>query len=311
MTQREPTVSVVICFLNEERFLAQAVASVVAQTFADWELLLVDDGSSDGSSAIARQLAATDPDRIHYLDHAGHANLGLSASRNAGIARARGRFVAFLDADDIWYPPKLAQQVAILETHPSAAMVIGASNYWRSWSAQANRPDEIISVGAEADTLIAPPHLMTTLYPLGTGAAPPPSDLLLRRDVVRAVGGFEASFRGPLMLYEDQAFLSKIYRSHPVYVASACWDRYRLRDDSIVATSHADGRYWQVRSHFLRWLRRDLARTGGATPAVADALARAIHEARVKRVRTRLAGAARRLLPAPWYARLQPLWRSR
>jgi glycosyltransferase involved in cell wall biosynthesis len=308
--QREPAVSVIVCFLNEERFLAEAVASVVAQTFTDWELLLVDDGSSDASSAIARQLAAAEPGRIDYLDHADHRNLGLSASRNAGIRRARGRYIAFLDADDTWYPPKLLQQVAVLEAHPQAAMVIGASNYWRSWSGQADSADVIIPIGAEPDTLIAPPQLMTTLYPLGTGAAPPPSDILLRRDVVQAVGGFEASFRGPLMLYEDQAFLSKVYRSHPVYVASACWDRYRLRDDSIVATSHADGRYWQVRSHFLHWLRRDLARTGGALPAVQDALARAIREARMKLARARLASAARRVLPAPLYERLRPRFRS-
>ena len=304
--QREPAVSVIVCFLNEQRFLAEAVASVVAQTFTDWELLLVDDGSSDASSAIARQLSTADRGRIDYLDHADHCNLGLSASRNAGIRRARGRFVAFLDADDAWYPYKLGQQVAILEAHPQAAMVIGASTYWRSWSGRADSADLVIPIGAEADTLIAPPQLMTTLYPLGTGAAPPPSDLLLRRNVVQAVGGFEASFRGPLMLYEDQAFLSKVYRSHPVYVASACWDRYRLRDDSIVATGHADGRYWQVRSHFLHWLRQDLARTGGAPPAVQDALARAIHEARMKLARARLASAARRLLPAPLFERLRP-----
>jgi len=303
--EREPTVSVIVCFLNEERFLAEAVHSVLRQTFTDWELLLVDDGSNDASSAIARQLAATDPGRIGYIEHAEHRNLGLSASRNAGIVRARGRYVAFLDADDTWYAPKLEQQVAVLEAHPQAAMVIGASNYWRSWSGQADSADEIIPIGAEPDTLIAPPQLITALYPLGTGAAPPPSDLLLRRDVVQAVGGFEASFRGSLMLYEDQAFLSKVYRSHPVYVASACWDRYRQRDDSIVATGHADGRYWQVRSHFLHWLRQDLARTGGAPVSVQAALARAIHEARMKLARARLASAARRILPTPLFERLR------
>ena len=100
MTQRELTVSVIVCFLNEERFLAEAVQSVLGQTFADWELLLVDDGSCDASSVIARQLAATDPGRFDYIEHADHRNLGLSASRNAGIRRARGRYIAFLDADD-------------------------------------------------------------------------------------------------------------------------------------------------------------------------------------------------------------------
>ena len=296
MIQREPMVSVIVCFLNEERFLTEAVQSVLGQTFADWELLLVDDGSTDASSTIARQLAATHPACVDYLEHADHRNLGLSASRNAGIRRARGRYIAFLDADDTWYPRKLEQQVTILERHPQVAMVVGASSYWRSWSGQPNDIDEIIPIGAgQQDAVIAPPLLMTALYPLGTGAAPPPSDILLRRDVVLSVSGFEASFRGPLMLYEDQAFLSKVYRSHPVYVASACWDRYRQRADSIVATTTAAGRYWQVRSHFLQWLQRDLVRTGGAPPAVRDALGRAIRRARINLVRGWLASAKRAL----------------
>ena len=305
--QREPLVSVIVCFLDEERFLAEAVQSVRAQIFADWELWLVDDGSSDGSSAIARQLAASDPGRIEYLEHAGHGNLGLSASRNAGIRRARGRYIAFLDADDTWYLRKLEEQVSLLERYPQAAMVVGASTYWRSWSGLPDGADEIIPIGADQDTLIAPPQLMTALYPLGKGRAPPPSDLLLRRDVVQAVGGFEASFRGPLMLYEDQAFLSKIYRNHPVYVSSACWDRYRQRAESIVATNRAAGRYWKVRSHFLRWLRRDLARTGGVPPGVQEALDRAMREARVTLARGRASSAVRRLLPAALYERLRRL----
>ena len=146
---------------------------------------------------------------------------------------------------------------------------------------------------------------MTPLSPLGAGAAPPPSNLLLRRDVVQQVGGFEASFRGPLMLYEDQAFLSKIYRRHPVYVSSACWDRYRQRADSIVATNLAAGRYWQVRLHFLHWLERDLARSGPTLPAVPDAVRRAIQQARRRSALSMAARAARRLMPAAVYERLR------
>lgn len=301
---RVPTVSVIVCFLDERRFLREAVDSVRAQTFDDWELLLVDDGSSDGSSDIARGLAASQPDRIRYLEHEGHRNLGLSASRNAGIAQARGRCIALLDADDVWLPDKLERQLDLLEHHPDAAMVIGASEYWHSWDAGAVKRDETVPIGAPQDGLVAAPKLMTLLYPLGPGAAPPPSTLLLRSDCVRSVGGFEASFRGPLMLYEDQAFLSKIYRRYPVYVASACWTRYRQRRGSIVQAGLAAGRYWQVRLHFLRWLAQDLARSGGAPDGVWPALREAMRAARrhVLRARVsrglhvlRLHGAYRRL----------------
>src|SRR4051812_27035882 len=110
-------VSVITIFLDGERFLAEAVDSLLAQTYADWELLLVDDGSSDGSTAIARAYAAGRPERIRYLEHEGHANLGMSASRNLGLQHARGEYVAFLDADDVYRPEKLERQVALLQAH--------------------------------------------------------------------------------------------------------------------------------------------------------------------------------------------------
>ena len=97
MTAATPLVSVVMPFLDGIHFLPEAIDSVVTQTYPEWELLLVDDGSTDGSSALARDYARGRPDRIRYLEHAGHANRGKSTSRNLGIAQARGELLAFLD----------------------------------------------------------------------------------------------------------------------------------------------------------------------------------------------------------------------
>src|SRR4051812_43195551 len=121
-SEQTPLVSVIICFLNEEVFLAEAVNSVLAQAYTAWELLLVDDGSTDGSTDVARQFAGQHPHKIRYLDHDGHTNRGLSASRNLGIQQAAGDLLAFLDADDVWLPMKLSQQVAIMQDHPELAM---------------------------------------------------------------------------------------------------------------------------------------------------------------------------------------------
>ena len=85
---RAPRVSVITIFLDEERFLAEAIASVRAQTFGDWELLLVDDGSRDQSAAIARASVAADPKRIRYLQHPGGVNRGMSA--DAALDSLRG-----------------------------------------------------------------------------------------------------------------------------------------------------------------------------------------------------------------------------
>src|SRR5436305_7508812 len=122
----EPFVSAIIIFLNESRFIQEAIDSVLAQHYENWELFLVDDGSSDASTAIALRYAAHHAGRIRYLSHPGHVNRGMSASRNLGLKHATGRYVSFLDADDVWLPQKLVQQMSILESHRDCDMVYGA-----------------------------------------------------------------------------------------------------------------------------------------------------------------------------------------
>jgi glycosyltransferase involved in cell wall biosynthesis len=88
---------------------------VLAQTYDSWELMLVDDGSADGSTDIALRYAKQYPKKVRYFEHDGHQNRGASASRNLGISHAKGHYVAFLDADDVWLPHKLEQQVAVID----------------------------------------------------------------------------------------------------------------------------------------------------------------------------------------------------
>ena len=110
----KPLVSAIIIFLNAEKFIEEAIESVFAQTYENWELLLVDDGSTDSSTRIALRYAEQHHDKVRYLEHSGHQNLGMSAARNLGISHAKGAYLAFLDADDVWLPRKLEQQVAIM-----------------------------------------------------------------------------------------------------------------------------------------------------------------------------------------------------
>jgi len=118
-------VSIITIFLNGEPFIEDAIKSVLVQTYENWELLLVDDGSTDKSTEIAQRYAEKYPEKIRYLEHDGHQNRGMSASRNLGISRAQGTYIGFLDCDDLWMPKKLEQQVAIMETYPEIALVGG------------------------------------------------------------------------------------------------------------------------------------------------------------------------------------------
>jgi glycosyltransferase involved in cell wall biosynthesis len=102
-----PTVSVIIPTYNRKADLARAIRTVVAQSYKDWELTVVDDASPDGTEEVVRSFGDR---RVGYFRHRLHRGAG--AVRNCGICRARGKYVAFLDSDDEWFPEKLAQDVA-------------------------------------------------------------------------------------------------------------------------------------------------------------------------------------------------------
>lgn len=265
----QPLVSVVIIFLNAEKFLEEAIESVFAQSYQHWELLLVDDGSTDGSTPLALGYAERHPDCVRYLEHADHQNVGASASRNLGIGHARGEYLALMDADDVWLPHKLAEQVAIFLSQPAAGMVYGNALYWYSWTGELAdlERDYTPVLGDQLDTLIAPPQLLY-LFLQQKFHVPCPCTIMVRREVIARRGGFEEAFRGIFQLYEDQVFYAKVCFQEPVFVASACWAKYRRHPDSCVATVRAAGRQHAARYFYLDWLERYLAARGGRATAI-------------------------------------------
>lgn len=252
-----PHVSVITPFFNAEAFLAEAIDSVLAQTYPSWELVLVDDGSTDRSTAIARAYADRYPEKIRYCEHEGHRNRGKSTSRNLGLTHARGRYVTFLDADDVFLSHKLERQVALLDANPHAAMVYGRTQYWYSWTGkpQDRKRDTISTLGVKAGHLFQPPLLMVRFLQDG-GMVPCLCALLVRREVIRAVGGFDESIQH---LYEDQVFLAKVCLAMPVLVEDGVGERYRQHPESSSALAMRNRQYhplWPnpARHMFLRWL---------------------------------------------------------
>ena len=266
-----PQVSVITIFLNAQNFIEEAIQSVFAQTYTSWELLLVDDGSTDKSTEIARRFAEQHPEKVRYFEHDGHKNHGMSASRNLGIRNAVGEYIAFLDADDVWLPEKLERQVPILELEPHVAMVYGPTQYWYSWTGLPEdiERDCVPDLGVQRETLFEPPALLTILYPLGEASAPCLCSLLVRSNVIKKIGGFEESFKG---YYEDQAFLTKLYLKETVFVSDGCWDRYRIHPDSCSAVVNQTGQYNSLRKHFLEWLKEYLRMEGVRDPKIWKAL---------------------------------------
>lgn len=261
-----PVVSVVMSFLNAERFMEEAIESVFAQTYPHWELLLVDDGSTDGSSAMARSYAARHPGKVSYLEHPGHRNRGTSASRNLGIANAGGNYVAFLDADDVYLPDRLERHVSLLETMPEVDMVQSDALRWYSWSGATLR-DVRGRCPSQVNTVLRPPSMLRqSLYddPL-RGWFPCVCSATLRRSAVTGAKGFQEEF---FDLCEDWVFFTKVYVHRNVYVTDDVVAKYRKHPGSTLHRALADrksllGRRYDAHVAYLRWLKTYLERNDG------------------------------------------------
>jgi glycosyltransferase involved in cell wall biosynthesis len=314
LTMSDPKVSVVVPFFNAERFLEETIASVLSQTYASWELLLVDDGSTDGGSAMARQHVAHEPSRVRYLQHRGHERRGASAARNLGIQHANGSYIAFLDADDVWLPGKLTAQVAILDAHPEAAMVYNRTQVWYSWTREVDDRcrDFVEHLAVPPDTLITPPTLLSLIL-REESPVPCTCSVLIRRQAVDQVGGFEERF---FDLFTDQAFYAKVLFSLPVFAARGCWDRYRQHPGQSCAAAQRSGRLQQSRRAFLEWLEQYLIARHASGTDVWHALQQALQtyrqpSSRRAALERSVRSVARRALPLPVQDWLRRRWRGR
>ena len=272
-----PLVSVIVPFWNAIAFIGEALDSVLAQTFTAWELVLVDDGSGDGSTEIAKAYVERFPGKIRYVEHEGHQNRGVAASRNLGVRHAQGAYIAFLDADDAWLPNKLARQLAILESEPEAAMVCGPSQFWYSWTGKPEdlARDYVKDLRITPAGLVRPPTLLVSYLTRGTFVANP-STILIRREALERVGGFEEAFTGPVQTWEDAAFLAKVQLGESVFVATECWNKYRRHENSLLSIMTSTGETRAGRLFYLKWLENHLTRQQVDSDQVWNALHRAL-----------------------------------
>ncbi len=273
-------VSAVIIFCNEIEFLAEAVDSVYAQTMTDWELLLVDDGSTDGSSQLAAQLAAERPGQVRHLHHPDGRTRGMSASRNLGVRAATGRYIAYLDGDDRWLPEKLERQLALLGEHPEAGIVYGPLRRWYSWTGRpAERErDDLYGIHGDGYTLqpgslFEPPELVALLVRHKDLV---PSGAMFERALFLDVGGAEDEFTDN---YEDAVVFVKMGLRAAAYCGDDSWYLYRQyprpEDRRRRAAGRPDAdrlRGDEARLRFLDWVDGYLAAEGVASPVLRAAI---------------------------------------
>ena len=252
---KSPQVSVVIPSYNGERYIAEAAGSILAQTYTDLELVVVDDGSTDGTCAILRALADHDS-RLRLVEKS---NEGLIATLNRGVAEARGRYIARLDHDDISRPTRIAAQSAFLDTNPD---FIGVGCLIENVDADGH---VLARARIRHETLVHAPAAFPPRQQWLYGPTP-----MIRADALREVGGYRTQFlaaedrdlcwrlgaigrlhRLPLVLVEHRIHagnMSRLKRRVQIFSAlladlSAICNHLGLDDSAIVARIDTAGDY--------------------------------------------------------------------
>lgn len=212
-----PKVSVIIPAYNAAPYIAETLASVFAQSYPDYEVIVVDDGSTDDTLAVLEQFA----DRITLIRKP---NGGPASARNAGLRQARGELLAFLDGDDLWLPDKLAAQVEFCEQHPTAGLVYGEALMFTQDGAE-KRIERKIGY-TEAPTFW--PTFCLLLY----GDFIPNSTVVIRRACLERVGYLNED--RALIAVEDYEYWLRIAKYFPIAGLPRPLAYYRLRPGNLM-----------------------------------------------------------------------------
>lgn len=230
-----PVVSVLLAVYNGERFLAEAIESILTQTYTDFELIVIDDGSVDGTAEIIREYAGRD-ERIRILQQA--ENRGQSAALNRGLAEARGDYVAKMDSDDISLPRRLEIQVDFLQSHPEIGVV----------GAQRKQVDENLKPLRDIDFPLRHAHIVTNLFfggwSIGGGEA------VFRREVMRGLGGFNSR----VILGDWELYCRLVERARFANVPERLY--WARRHGNNITASHQSRRSEELRGIRARWYKR-------------------------------------------------------
>lgn len=239
-----PLVSVLMPVYNAERYVAQAVESILNQTFQDFELIIIDDGSTDRSLEILQRYAAQDQ-RIH-LTHS--ENCGIAKTTNKMLSQAAGEFVALMDNDDIAFPHRLAQQVELLKSQPDVVGVSGALQFIDEQGRLLLTESPVPQDDQEVQSLLLAGYANNFPHPCA----------MLRRAALVKIGGYNEA----LVVAADLDMMLRIGEvgkltnlkqpilKYRVHMKSACGQRYELyRQEALAACQQA----WQrrdIEGHF-------------------------------------------------------------
>lgn len=246
-TTEPPLVSVIMPSYNTARFIGEAIDSVLEQDYPHKELIVIDDGSTDGTVDVVRGYG----ERVRLITQ--H-NQGAAVARNAGLAAARGELIAFQDSDDLWLPGKLRAQVGHLQRHPEVGLVYGR---WAVWKPDADgrfAPARAIPPPPEPDA--APPAVVAEgsgwLYNrLLFGSLMHTITVMVRRSLIDRVGAFDPTLKRG----QDYDYWIRASRETEIHQLDRQMARYRLHGEGCI-------RKWPEANYERLVVEKALARWG-------------------------------------------------
>ena len=222
-TQTLPTVSVVIPVRNGKDYIDEALHSVLAQDYDALEIIVVDDGSTDDD--YARLMQVHPSIRVVHLD-----GRGVSFARNTGMREARGRYIAFLDADDIWFPGKLKAQIRYLEAHPDVGVIFGGFIKWTADAEGKFPPASTLSQDCAALDKANLERSGWLYHRLLMGLLVGMNTAVIRREVYEWLGGFREDMR----IGEDYDFWLRASRITQMHALDGEVALYRIHPQSAM-----------------------------------------------------------------------------
>lgn len=247
-----PLVSIIIPFYNREEFLGEAIESVLDQSEKNWELLLINDGSTDKSVEIVQGFVEKYPSKIRLFSHEQNENKGAHAARNLGIANSNGEYITFLDSDDVFFPDTLERELKAFAKNPQADAVCGTLECWHSWSKNVKNweKDFTIDLVLETEKIYEPPDLLVHNLRAG-GRKPGMNCVMLKGDFAKDIGVFEEDCK---YIWEDQIFWMKVSLYGKVYVMDATLAKYRQHPVSNSKIKSQNSQDIPLMPTFLDWM---------------------------------------------------------
>lgn len=249
MNEKLPLISIISPTYNHEKFIADCIESVLAQTYSKWEMIIIDDGSNDNTFQIAKSFAEKDQ-RIKVFTKENVGIFRLGESYNFGLEQSKGKYIAILECDDLWYPDKLEAQIAVLEQNPQCVL---------SWG-QAY----LSSIDLQKKYYLAPLTIHDTSIffnkPVGSflrkfiyNTLIPALTIVIRKDALVAIGGFKQGFNLPLI--DIPTTLELVMKGEFAYVAQPL-GQWRIYPNQVTKTYTGQmtlGYYSLVKSFMERY----------------------------------------------------------